>query len=394
MSRQGLRGEIDYHKKRIKELENPKQSKTTQIQEKNVLQEKTPDTEHKPEAVPASILDKINSAKKLTEEKKFNEAISKLQDILDNDMPNDDTIAEIRVELARIYHTINDLNMSQHFYELAERYYIKKDEHINLSYLYYEMTSLYFDMYKAERAIETIKKVVYSVDTPQSLMIDACTLLGNIYSEINNYDEASKYYQKALESVNEYTEVKGLSELYFKYALVCDENGNSQTAFDYYNKCISLSGDSPFKALAYSNLGSCFYENNNLSNAENCFKKAYDIEKKNNNYDGIYYISSYLSKIYNETDKSKVLQFLLEAKQSAEFINEDYYILESTIALGDYYYNYKDKIKEAATEYFRALKIARNYGDMIDISKIEERVKDMKFRMDSKDFENLEKKYG
>lgn len=394
MSRQGLRAEIDYHTKRISELETPDKTPKVSKEQKSVIPEATKPEEPPQRQLPAGVLEKMTAAQKLAEEKKHEEAIKAFQNIVEEDKPDENTLAEIRVELARSYRAINDLKMAQHCYETAEKYYSKKDEQINLSYLYYEMTSLYFDMYKTERAIDTIKKVVYSVDTPQSLMVDACTLLGNIYSETNNYDEASKYYQKALESINENTEEKGLSELYFKYALMCDENGDTKTAFDYYNKCISINENNPYKALSYSNMGSCYYENNNLSDAENCFKKAYDIEKSNNNYDGIYYASSYLAKIYTETDKSKVLEFLIEAKQSAEFINEDYYILESTIALGDYYYDHKDKIKEAATEYFKALKISRNYGDMVDIAKIEERVKDMKFRLNPKDFEKLEKKYG
>ena len=57
-------------------------------------------------------------------------------------------------------------------------------------------------MYKSERAIETIKKVIYSVDTPQSLMVSACTLLGNIYTAQKNTDDAYLYYQKALASMD------------------------------------------------------------------------------------------------------------------------------------------------------------------------------------------------
>jgi tetratricopeptide (TPR) repeat protein len=225
-------------------------------------------------------------------------------------------------------------------------------------------------------------------------MVDACTLLGNIYSETKNSDEASKYYQKALESIDDTTLPEGLSELYFKYALMCDENGDTVNAFEYYNKCINLNENSPFKALAYSNIGSCYMENENYSDAEACFLKAYNLEKNNNNYEGIYYTASNLAKIYIKSNPDKALEYMKEAKQSAEFINEDFYVLEATIALGDYYYDHKDMTKNAATEYFGALKIAKNYGDMIDVKKIEERIQDMKLRMDSNIFEKIEEQYG
>jgi tetratricopeptide (TPR) repeat protein len=215
-----------------------------------------------------------------------------------------------------------------------------------------------------------------------------------IYSEIKNYDEASKYYQKALESIDENTSPEGLAELYFKYALMCDENDDDSTAFEYYSKCIYLNDTNSYKALSYSNMGSCYFENDNYSDAEACFSKAYNIEKNNNNYEGIYYTASYLAKIYMKSNPQKALKFLTEAKQSAEFLNEDFYILEATIALGDYYYNNKATNKEALTEYFKALKISKNYGTTVDIEKIQERISDMKIRVDKEDFEKLEKKYG
>lgn len=60
--------------------------------------------------------------------------------------------------LARLYKEIGDYQTAQHYYELVELFYKKNNEVINLNYLYYELTDLYFLMYKNERAIETIKK--------------------------------------------------------------------------------------------------------------------------------------------------------------------------------------------------------------------------------------------
>lgn len=50
-------------------------------------------------------------------------------------------------------------------------------------------------------------------------MVSSCTLLGNIYSAMNNPDEAYSYYQKALESLDDNTTNETRAELYFKYAL-------------------------------------------------------------------------------------------------------------------------------------------------------------------------------
>ena len=252
------------------------------------------------------------------------------------------------------------------------------------------MTDLYFKMYKNQRAVETAKKVIYSVDTPQSLMVSACTLLANIYSSMNNPDEAYSYYQKALASLDENTERQTLAELYFKYALACDDRGEMEQAFKYYNRCIAVPVENPYKSLAYSNLASCYYENGTQDEAKDCFLKAYNLDKASNNYDGIYYNASHLA----ELDAEKRLDYLLEAKRSAEFINEDFYILESTIALGDYYYNNPDKYKDALKEYFKARKTAANLEGTVDTARIESRINDMKLRMKPEEYTEIEKKYG
>ena len=392
LSRQALRTEIDYHTKRIYELEHNVKIESQQVKTEFSKTKKSEQVVVSEEQI--NISDRMHKAKKLAESKQYTNAIESYLKIPEEFNVDSNTLAEIRTELARLYFLINDYSRARHYYELAETYYKKNNEFINLNYLYYELTDLYYAMYKTDRAIETAKTVIYSVDTPQSLMVDTCIRLGNIYSDINNPEEAYKYYIKALESIDENTSEECKAELYFKLALVCDDSENTNSAFDYYTQCIQTGGQNPFKALAYSNLGACYYENDKYSEAENCFLKAYEIESKNNNYDGIYYTSSYLAKIYVKNNDEKAVKFLIEAKQSAEFLNEDFYILEAAIALGDYYYNYKDMVKQSLTEYLNARKIAQNFGNIVDINKINERIRDMKLRMPSKDFEDLEKRYG
>ena len=388
ISRQALRAEIEYHNKCIYDLEHGLSA-----------EEETTAEPQKPEEMPAnapqnlSVASRMEEAKDLAIEKKYTEAIEEYKKILDLenlDLPN---VVEARGALARLYKEIGDYHSASHYYDLVETYYKQHKEFINLNYLYYEMTDLYFKMYKNTRAVETIKKVIYSVDTPQSLMVSACTLLGNIYSDMNNPEEAYSYYKKALDSLDENVELGILAELYFKYALANDDKGEVEQAFEYYNKCIAC-GESPYKASAYSNLGSCYYENESYDDALDCFKKAYEIEKNNNNYEGIYYNASYIAKIMNKKNSEEGLKYLLEAKQSAEFINEEFYIMQSALALGDFYYNCPDKHKDALKQYYTALKLARAGVENVDSSKIERRINDMKLRMSEKDFTEIENRYG
>ncbi len=388
ISRQALRAEIEYHNKRIAEIESGKQSQA-EIVQTVTAHIPTESAEKSP-----TIDEKLKHTKKLIEEKKITDAIEVYTEILNSPEIDLRTLIDTRMSLAKLYKEINNYSMAQHYYELVEIFYKKHNEVINLNYLYYELTDLYFLMYKNERAIETIKKVIYSVDTPQSLMVSACTLLGNIYTDIGNPDEAYSYYQKALESLDENTDNATLAELYFKYALANDDRKDEKNALEYYSKCITIAGNNPYKALAYSNLGSCYYDNENYSDAKDCFLKAYNLEKSKNNYDGIFYTASYLAKICQIEHDKKAIDYLLEAKQSAEFINEDFYLLEATLALGDYYYNNISLNKKALIEYFKARRLAQTLGSSIDISKIENRIQDMKLRIAKNIFEDIEKKYG
>ena len=385
ISRQALRAEIDFHNNCIKNIEvgsknEEKQIKTTiqkPIEEQTVIAE--------------GLESKLQTARKLHEEKKNTEAIELYSKILEDEKIDVQTKNEVRLALAKVYKEIGSYSKAVYYLERIETYYKKNNEVINLNYLYYELTDIYFLMYKCERAIKTIKKVIYSVDTPQSLMVASCTLLGNIYTSQNNPNEAYSYYKKALESLDENTSEETLSELYFKYALASDDRGDEKTAFEYYTKCITLNEDNPYKSLAYSNMGACYFDNNNLADAKDCLKKAYDIEKRNNDYDGIYYNASQLAEVLVAMHDKNALNYLIEAKQSAEFLDEGYYIMESCVALGDYYYNDSSLAKKALKEYFEAKRIAVAIGD--DVEKIDNRIKDMKLRMSKEEFSEIENKY-
>lgn len=386
ISRQAMRAEIEYHTTCIHNIQNGVKEVIEPVHEEKPAHIETPKTETE-----ISISKQIETALALVQDKKFTEAIEAFQKIIDIDGIDLPTLVEVRLNLAKLYKEIGNYSSSSHYYELVETYYKQHNELINLTYLYYDMTDLFYKMYKNERAVETIKKVIYSVDTPQSLMVSACILLGNIYSDINNPDGAYSYYKKALESLDENVNNETLAELYFKYALTNDDREDLDIAFEYYNKCIGI--NSSYQALAYSNLASCYFDNESFDEAKNCFIKAYEIEKSKNNYEGIYYTAFHLAKIYLKENSDNALKYLLEAKSSAEFINEEFYMLETSIALGDYYYNFSDKYKESLREYFKAKKLADRLGKTVDKTKIIQRIQDMKLRMSSENFAEIENKY-
>lgn len=387
ISRQAMRAEIEFHNQRVHDIENAKLNEEEAKVQTTVVPVQS-------EVKNGGVWDYINDADKLFNDKKYTEAIELLQGLLsEQDAPELTALIEIRSRLAKLYKTICEYKSANHYYELLETYYKQHNEFLNLNYLYYDMADLYSKMYKNERAVETIKKVVYSVDTPQYLMVNACTLLGNIYYDMEDPKEALTYYKKAMESLDDNVEKNILAELYFKYALANDDQNEVGLAYEYYNKCISLDNDNPYRALAYSNLASCYEDNDNVSDAKMCYTKAYNIEKNNNNYDGIYYNASKLASLYKKIKSPSALMFLLEAKKCAEFLNEKFYIMESALELGDYYYNIPGSAKSCLQEFFVALRAAETVEVDVDIQKIVSRIKDMRLRMTEEDFAEVEAKY-
>lgn len=390
ISRQALRAEIEYHNQCITNIENGLQNSENKV----VSAINTNDIELSTEKMSDLSCEKlIELSTNLANDKKYTEAIETCKKILDMENAELSTLIEVRLQLAKLYKITGDYKASLYYYELIETYYKQNKELINLNYLYFDLTELLYKMYKKERAIETIKKVIYSVDTPRSLLVSSCTLLGNIYSDSNNPKDAYNYYKKAIDSLDDTVEKATLAELYFKYALSIDDRGNSDEAFEYYNKCIAVGGNNPYIAFAYSNMASCYFDNETYDEALNCFKKAYEFDKKDNNYDGIYYNASHLAKIAVKNGSKEAINYLLEAKRSAEFLNEEFYILESTIALGDYYYNNPEKWDNCLVEYFKAKNLAKNLSSPIEFAKIERRINDMKLRMKKDTFKEIEEKY-
>lgn len=390
ISRQALRAEISYHNSCIDNVKN-NNSKTDA--EPNLHQEQAkPPKEPEASAKDCTLEVLLKNAKDALSRDDKTEAIEGYLKVINYPDIDLNTLVSCRLTLAQLYKAIEDYPKSLHYYELVETYYKHNNEVINLNYLYYEKTEVLFLTYKNARAIETIKKVIYSIDTPRSLMVSACTLLGNIYSSMDNNAEAYIYYQKALDSLDENTTNDVRAELYFKFALANDDKENMEIAYEYYNKCIFLDAKTPYRALAYANLGSCYLDNCNYEDAANCFEKAYQLEKSCNNYDGIYYSSIRLAKIYSKIAPAKALNYYLEAKQCAEFLNEAFYVMEASVALGDYYYNNTAMNKKALSEYLNA-KVAAKTLESVDKTKLEQRIADMKLRMNEEEFNEIERKY-
>ena len=184
--------------------------------------------------------------------------------------------------------------------------------------------------------------------------------------------------KSALPSSTTGIEKSVLAEVYFKYALNCDEEGDIETAVKFYKKCVETSQDpkiNKFLSSTLANLATIFDEHGKTEVAVKYLQESLRLDEITQNNNGIYVSAMKLSEMIS--DKNKSLAYLKRAKNCAIELNEPFYIASSDLALGDFYYNQKD-YAVALKYYDKAKSLAQNNFTKDNIVKIEQRINDIK----------------
>ncbi len=393
LSRQSLNAEIEYHMKQSEsssELVNEiiEQTETKAAKQADVT--KTKDSAVH-QIVKSNEEDLVKRAEEYTAGYKYTDAIdvyNKLLEILKDKR----RIIDTYTALARIYTKLSEWSKALHYFTLAKEFYEDNNEPINVNYVKYDLSNVYYNMFNLDAARNMLKEVIFSQDSPDGLMIDACLQLGNIEDYAQNYEEAFVYYKQGVDSIDETTSKDTANELYFRYAVALDEHGEKELAVSYYNKYID-SGAQTYLSSVYCNLGIMAEEEDDLKNAEIYFKKAYDMDMAKNNYDGIYYAATHLANLYFEKAPSKALPYIKMAQNSAETLNDTFYIVQAHLLAGDYYYRINDN-ENALKEYVHVYVNVKDDFSRDNLKKITSRIKDMEIRLGAEKYTEIMKNYG
>lgn len=297
----------------------------------------------------------------------------------------------IYVKIAHAYKKNANYDNSLKYYSLAQKLYALRGKFIKANYIKLNIARIFYDTYKFDNAKKLLLEIVAQKDNPNSLKTKAYLQLANLEENLSNPDAAYKYYQSALDVADDSMDTKSLSELYFKYALIMDDKNDVRTASKYYNMCIELSDDfkvNKFISSAYSNIATLYAERNDTINATNNFLKAFEIDKENSNIEGMYYSASKLATLYSKKDSQKALEYFYTALDCAKLTKDVFYIVSAAIALGDYNYDIMEN-EIALKNYLYAFDLAQSSFSRENLSKIEMRINDMKFKLGVEKFENL-----
>lgn len=301
----------------------------------------------------------------------------------------------IYTKIAKTYQKIADNENALKYYTLAQRLYETAKELIKANYIKLSVAKIFYDSYKFDKTRETLLDILKFEGNPAILNTKTYLQLANLEANLSNTNGAFENYKKAVEISNETMDIETLSELYFKYALVLDDKNDTKSAIEFYEKCINLSVDfklNKFLSSAYSNIATLYLEKNQSSDdtalAVKNYLKAYEIDKQNDNYDGMYYAASKLAAALQRRHPEEALKFFNKALDCAKMLNDTFYIASASLAVGDYYYD-KKQDETALQHYIFALELVKNEFSKDNIDKIKMRINDIKFRLGEERFGRL-----
>ncbi len=350
-----------------------------------------------PEEVKLTLENILNLAKEQEAQYNYPKMIELYQTALtykdDNEYYNHLPI--IYTKLGYAHQKMSDWDNSIKYYELARDFYEQTFEKAKENYIKLNIANVYFETYKPDKAKNYLIEIINSDDMPEVLTTKAYIALANIEDSLSNINSAYEYYKKAIQISNPAMDTETLSELYFKYALIADDKGNTQEALEYYTKCINLSDDdnlNKYLSAAYSNIATLHLERNDKAYAVKCFVKAYELDAKNNNYDGMYFSATKLAQMAQKNYPDKAIEYLNKAKECANKLNDTFYMASAALATGDFYYSQK-KNEDALKEYFFAYRIAQNDFSKDNLNKIQMRIDDIKFRIGQETYNKIETEF-
>ena len=285
--------------------------------------------------------------------------------------------------LSQGYQQLSDWYNAQKYCEMADEFYTSAGN-IEKSYLAkYNLANIFYMTFKKDNAREILKSINRS-QLPSELHIKVLNLMANL-DTINAY----KYYKEALEINPINIDKNILSELYYKFALCCEDRAEDEIAVQYYKKCITLKS-TPYLADALANLAILYDDIGEKNLGIKCFIESIKVYQQTKNINGMYASTMKLAEIYSSSDYEKAIEYYNHALTYAKELNEIFYIISTNIALGDLYFNRKDDT-QAYKNYKSALDLAKNSQYKDNVDKIMVRLEDIKLRVGEERFSKLEK---
>lgn len=316
------------------------------------------------------LVELINLAKKEEQNFEYMKAVMIYQKALT--MNNDDDyytfLPLLYTKIAQAFKNLSDWFNALKYFELAVEFYISTGDTDKIAECNYEIANIHYITFKREMA-EKILHGILAENISMNLKIKSQLLLSSITGQgVRELPDSTSEIEKPV-----------LAELYFKYALNCDDEGDVENAVKYYKKCVETSQDVKVNAWLSSslaNLATIYDENGKSELAVKYLQESLRLDELSKNYNGIYTSSMKLAEVNSVKNPDKALECLKRANACALELNEPFYIATSELALADFYYG-KKEYNRSLIHYKNAQKLADNNLTKDNAAKIEIRISEI-----------------
>lgn len=317
----------------------------------------------------------------------YDAAINRISSACDEIVPDIFTNAsECAQKLNKIDEAIKYLDSLYDFY-----YEKGKTESANGTLL--KIARLYKDSYRFLKARDIYERFLSSkLPVSAAILANAHIGLAQIEEDSSDVNLAREHYRKAFSLINPEEKGENLSEAYFKYALMLDDENDSSNALEYYKKSISACDDltkNSYLSAAYTNIAEIYSESQDHKNAFRNFALALKIDSELQNYDGIYYLSSKLAKVSQKVKPELVLNFILKALGAAKRLQDRFYMVNSYLEAGDYYFSRKDFAKSLKACFNARDILLKGSFEKADLQRIEQKLDNLKNSLSPAEYERI-----
>lgn len=302
-------------------------------------------------------------------------------------------LPSIYTKIASAYQNLSDWYNSMKYYEQALEFFNSTGDREKVCEMKWHIAEIYYITFKRDKAKDLLNEVLQNNTLSNNLKVKSYLLLANLAD--NSPKLVFNYYKKAMETLDDTVEKIVKAELYFKFALMLDEQGEIELAVKSYKKCIEVDSNpkiNTYLSSAYSNIATIYDEMDNSELARKYSLESLKIDEAVKNYNGIYVSAMKLAELYLSNDEEKALSYYKKAKSCAFELNEPFYIASCDIAMGDFYFNRKDD-EMALKSYLSAYNVAKTNFSKDNIEKIQMRINDIKARVGEDTFNKYEKEY-
>ncbi len=221
----------------------------------------------------------------------------------------------------------------------------------------FNMAEIYSEIYSYMQAKNIYEKILSSGENlEETFKIKVLLNLADLENNNSAFDRASHYYSTAINLATQSDNKPLICEGCFKYALACDDIGETEKAFKLYLRCVNTSNDvgiNSYLSSAYSNIAEIYEDQNAPDKAIRYYEEAAKADEQQQNWDGLYFECTKITAFYQKKSHAVAMSFAQKALDAAKNLENSMYIASSYVQLGDCQYQNK-LIKEALSSYLNA----------------------------------------